>query len=92
MRYTSHRQIIDTWPSLPTFAADHGVKYGTAKQWRRRNSIPPERWLETIKLAKDKGIPDVTHKVLHDLWWTEMRRREDADPSIMSAHMERAVC
>lgn len=71
MSYKTHRDIIDAWPSsdgrlpgLSSFAADHGVKYDTAKGWRRRNSIPPERWLKTISLADARGVPNVTHEVL----------------------------
>jgi hypothetical protein len=68
MSYKTHRDIIDAWPGgLPSFAADHGVKYGTAKAWRRRNSIPPERWLDTISLAKSRAVNGVTHEVLQAL-------------------------
>lgn len=79
MRYTTHQDIIDAWPkpALPTFAADHGVKYDTAKGWRRRNSIPPERWLDTIRLAAKRGVDGVTHPILDALWKEEQQRREE---------------
>jgi hypothetical protein len=86
MRYTSHRDIIDAWPSLPDFALDHGVQCNTAKQWRTRNSIPPERWLETVQIAEGRGIPDVTHKVLHDLWWLELGKRAAAKVAPAEPH------
>jgi hypothetical protein len=78
MSYQSHRQIIDAWPepSLPTFAADHGVKYETAKGWRRRNSIPAERWLDTIQLANRRGVRGVTHELLRELRALGKHQRE----------------
>jgi hypothetical protein len=66
--YKSHRNIIDAWPrGLPGFAEDHGVKYDTAKGWRRRDSIPPERWPETIRLSKIRRVDGVTLETLSDL-------------------------
>lgn len=68
MTYKTHRDIIDAWPGgLPAFASDHGVKYDTAKGWRRRNSIPAERWLDTIRIAISRGVIGVDHELLDEL-------------------------
>lgn len=52
--------IIKAWPSLSEFAADVGVEYGTAKQWCRRNSIPPVHWLTVCEAAQARGMEDIT--------------------------------
>jgi hypothetical protein len=66
--YKTHRDIINAWPhGLPGFAADHGVKYNTAKGWHARKSIPPERWPDTIKLAKLRKVDGVTLDILSGL-------------------------
>ncbi len=68
MSYKMHRDIIDAWPGgLPAFAVDHGVKYDTAKGWRRRNSIPAERWPDTIRLSRDRHVDGVTLDLLSEL-------------------------
>lgn len=68
MSYNSHRDIIDAWPGgLPAFATDHDVKYDTAKGWRRRNSIPPQYWGDTVRLAEQHSVRNVTLEVLSSL-------------------------
>ena len=36
-------------------AADIGVAGGTVRQWRNRNSIPPEYWPAIINAAAQRG-------------------------------------
>lgn len=40
MHIKTHSDIIAIWPSTRIFAQDMGVKLETARQWRKRNSIP----------------------------------------------------
>jgi hypothetical protein len=56
----THSDIINLWPSLGEFASDLGVKYGTAKAMRRRNSIPPEHWCRIVAKADERGLTDVS--------------------------------
>ena len=60
----SFRQIIDRWPSLGDLAQDAGVAYGTAKQWRLRNSIPARYWPWVVNAAAHRGIQGVTLETL----------------------------
>jgi hypothetical protein len=61
---TSHRDVIDRWPSLRSFADDIGVPYGTAKQMRRRNSIPNEYRVTVVNVAIERQIPGITFELL----------------------------
>jgi hypothetical protein len=61
---TTHRDVIDRWPSLRCFAGDIGVPYGTAKQMRRRNSIPDEYRAAVVEKAIARGIDGVTFELL----------------------------
>lgn len=51
--------VVSLWPSISEFAADAGVAYGVAQQWRRRNSIPAERWSAVVAAASRRGVPVV---------------------------------
>lgn len=61
---TTHRDVIDRWPSLREFADDIGVPYGTAKQMRRRNSIPDEYRSAVVEKAKERDIEGVSFELL----------------------------
>jgi hypothetical protein len=79
MSYKTHREIIDAWPGgLPGFAADHDVKYDTAKGWRWRNSIPPQYWGDTVRLAEQHSVRNVTLEVLSSLRMAGKRSAEAA--------------
>jgi hypothetical protein len=52
--------VIDLWPSVSELAADMGVPYGVAAQWRRRGSIPADRWLSLINRARERGFEGIT--------------------------------
>jgi hypothetical protein len=60
----THADIIAKWPSLPEFAADLGVQYGTAKQWKRRSSIPDNYWLHVVGAAAARDFAGVTLEAL----------------------------
>lgn len=60
----SFADVIDLWDNLSAFAKDAGVSYGAAKQWRRRGSIPAERWSLIIEAASRRGFDDVTADAL----------------------------
>jgi hypothetical protein len=48
--------VIALWPSISALAADAGVTYGVAKQWRRRNSIPADRWAALVTAGQARGL------------------------------------
>lgn len=60
----SFTDVLALWPSLSALAGDIGVPYGVAKQWRMRNSIPPEHWQALIAAAKERRIAGVTADAL----------------------------
>lgn len=60
----THADIIAKWPSLPAFASDLAVQYGTAKQWKRRSSIPDNYWLHVVRAAVERGFDGVTLEAL----------------------------
>lgn len=70
----THAEIINCWPSLAEFASDIGVEYGTAKAMRRRDSIPPGKWVLVVEKATERGIP-VTYEMLAVAAATELERR-----------------
>jgi hypothetical protein len=47
--------IFRLWPTLSDFASDAGVSYGTAKQMRRRDSIPARYWSVIVERAVQRG-------------------------------------
>ena len=68
--------LIDRWESVSAFAAEVGVPYGRAAQWRRRNSIPSERWKSVIAVAQGRGFFDVTLERLADMAETRTEAAE----------------
>ena len=60
----THAEIINKWDKLTDFAADLSVQYGTAKQWKRRSSIPDNYWLHVVGAAKARGLSGVTLEAL----------------------------
>jgi hypothetical protein len=59
--------VIGLWDSLSQLAADLDVPYGVAKQWRRRGSIPADRWVGLIDAAQRRGFEGVTADLLAEL-------------------------
>lgn len=62
----SFRDIIDLWPSLSDFAADIGVKYGTAQVMRFRSQLRDEHWVRVVAAAEKRGLP-VTYQTLAEI-------------------------
>lgn len=61
---TSHRDVIDRWPSLRAFADDIGETYNTTKAMRRRGSIPVEYWPRVVASAVARGIEGISYETL----------------------------
>lgn len=59
----SFRSIIDLWPSLSDFAADIGVRYGTAQVMRFRGQLRPRYWQAVVAAAQRRKLP-VTYEML----------------------------
>lgn len=68
--------VIALWASLSALAADLGVPYGVVKQWRRRNSIPADRWAGVVAAAQKRGFETVTADRLMAI--AEARTDQDA--------------
>lgn len=66
--------VIDLWPSITELATDIGEKPNLVSQWRKRKSIPSERWLALIAAAERRGYP-VDAMVLANL---SSRRQEES--------------
>ena len=56
--------IINRWPSAEEFASGIHVTGGRVRQWRRRNRLPSEFWLDVVEDAASRGYADVTLEVL----------------------------
>lgn len=64
LRFMTHTDLINLWPSLAEFALDLGVEYGTAKAMRRRSSIPSEYWITMVRSAEGREIAGVNLEAL----------------------------
>lgn len=60
-------EIIKHWPNAEVFASDIGVKGVTARQWKRRGSIPPEHWKAVVAAAEKRAIEGVTLEALAEM-------------------------
>ena len=56
MKTYTFGEIIGLWPSIADLARDLEVPYGVVKQWKRRDSIPSDRWLSIVAAAGSRGI------------------------------------
>jgi hypothetical protein len=59
----SFRALIDAY-GLHAFAADIGVREGTAKQMRKRNSVDSVYWNDWVAGAERRGRKNVTLDLL----------------------------
>lgn len=64
IRFASHRDVIDAWPSVAEFATDIGIAYERAKGMRRRNSITFDCAHAVVLAAAARGIEGVSHELL----------------------------
>lgn len=58
--------VLDKLGGNSAIAAELGVDDTTVSTWRRRG-IPPGRWPALVKLASQRGIPDVSFESLASL-------------------------
>lgn len=72
-RMQTFADIINLWDTAEAFGADLGITGLRARQWRNRNSIPPEWWTATVEAAKRRDLGGVSLQLLADL---AARRRE----------------
>lgn len=63
MNITTHKEIIELWPSIGAICTDTGEKLSTVKQWKYRNSIPSEHWKKLINAAHQRDI-ELSYKTL----------------------------
>jgi hypothetical protein len=84
-RMTTYTEIIDRWPSLTTYAADIGVRYGTAQVMRYRGSIPAKYWKRVVSAAAKRGIEGVTLDLLASIEAEPRPRRSDSNQGARSA-------
>lgn len=75
------RDLISNY-GLANFAADIDVAENTAKQMRKRNSVPPEYWAAWVAGAVKREKPDVTYERLAKI---AAERREHHFPAEASA-------
>jgi len=60
---TTYRDIIAFWPTANALARDieavtgRSIAAGTCRQWRNRDAIPPEYWIDVIAAARMRGYP-----------------------------------
>ena len=52
--------VLKLWPSPGELARDLDIPVGVVKQWRRRDSIPPERWQALVTAAHGHGHMHIT--------------------------------
>ena len=62
-KVSTHKQILNMWPSLDSLVADIKDKKVTVKQWKNRNRIPPDRWVDLVAAAQVRDIA-LTYKML----------------------------
>lgn len=65
--------VISKWPNAGELARDINIKRGAVKQWRRRESIPSEYWLDIESAARRRGIEGVTVFVLAEIAMEQAR-------------------
>jgi hypothetical protein len=60
----SFSEVLALWPTLSELAADLDLPYGVVKQWRRRNSIPSDKWQALVLAAQRRGHRRITAELL----------------------------
>lgn len=60
----THREIIGLWPTRVILARELGVSDGLVHAWHRRDSIPTRYWQGLAKVARDRGLIDITADLL----------------------------
>lgn len=52
--------VIELWPTAVQMAAELGELEVTVRAWKRRKSIPADRWLRVIEAARQRGIKNLS--------------------------------
>ena len=60
VRIMDHSEILNLWQTTADLAAAFDVPYQTAAAWRRRGRIPAKHWSKATRLAKAKGMKNIT--------------------------------
>jgi hypothetical protein len=63
----TYADVIGLWDSAEQFGADLDILGVTARAWRNRNSIPPERWKDVVAAAQRRGFAQVTTDLLAEI-------------------------
>ena len=48
--------VINAWPSMTFLASEMGEPYETIRNWRRRDSIPSDKWHSLCRVAKRHSL------------------------------------
>lgn len=58
--------VIDELGGTLKVSSALGLEKSTVSTWRRRG-IPASRWASLVRLASDRGVPDVTFEALSEI-------------------------
>lgn len=65
--------IIDALGGTGAVAQARGLTPSTVSSWRKRQSIPGDRWMDLAELARERGVAGVTVESLAALHSAEAR-------------------
>jgi hypothetical protein len=74
----SFAAVIDAFPSAEALGDAIGVPGGTVRQWRLRDSIPPEYWPRVVEAATAAKIDGLTVEKLAACVTPRKRTRQSA--------------
>lgn len=57
---TSHKQIVELWPTTAEFAEETGIHPVTARVMKARGKIPSWYWTQVVEAAQKRGFTEVT--------------------------------
>lgn len=63
---TTHREVINLWPSKAEFGRAIGVNEANARKMHA-NGIPPKHYAATAKALVDCGFPALTYAELSEM-------------------------
>ena len=66
MSITSHKDIIELWPSQAVFGREINQPYSKVIKWYLRERIPAEYWLRIVTAAHVHDFP-ITVKMMAEL-------------------------
>jgi hypothetical protein len=67
----TNKNIIDTWPNVPTLVEDLGLPVPRTTmifrihKWKRRDYIPAEYWKLILKASKKRGLGITVNDLLN---------------------------